>query len=173
MECVWAQTRPWFILSSERVLGNGVRTHVNSRNIPREANPWSRDAASRRTASQTHCQLSPYCWLQPLQKTPQKTNFPKLSLINCLSKNLCYQGILTQKKFFKNHLSYRRTRRMTWWRNALRDKLFEASSGSTLAGVGGEGLEFITLCHKERLLWEFSVSGNALATGSVALTDWK
>ena len=30
MECMCAQTRPLFILSSERVLGNGVRTHVNS-----------------------------------------------------------------------------------------------------------------------------------------------
>ena len=33
MECMCAQTRPWFILSSERVLlsGNGVRTHVGSK----------------------------------------------------------------------------------------------------------------------------------------------
>ena len=32
MECMCAQTRPRFILSSERVLwGNGVRTHVNSK----------------------------------------------------------------------------------------------------------------------------------------------
>ena len=27
--CMWAQTRPQFILSSERVSGNGVKTHVN------------------------------------------------------------------------------------------------------------------------------------------------
>ena len=31
MECMCAQTRPRFILSSERVLGNGVRTYVNSK----------------------------------------------------------------------------------------------------------------------------------------------
>ena len=31
MECLCAQTRPRFILSSEIVLGNGVRTHVNSK----------------------------------------------------------------------------------------------------------------------------------------------
>ena len=31
MECMRAQTRPRFILSSERGLGNGVRTHVNSK----------------------------------------------------------------------------------------------------------------------------------------------
>ena len=31
MECMCEQTRPRFILSSERVLGNGVRTHVNSK----------------------------------------------------------------------------------------------------------------------------------------------
>ena len=30
MECMCPQTRPQFILSSERVLGNEVRTHVNS-----------------------------------------------------------------------------------------------------------------------------------------------
>ena len=30
MECMCAQTKPWFILSSERVLGNEIRTHVNS-----------------------------------------------------------------------------------------------------------------------------------------------
>ena len=28
MECLCAQTRPRYILSSERVIGNGVRTHV-------------------------------------------------------------------------------------------------------------------------------------------------
>ena len=33
-----AQTRPWFILSSGRVLGNGVQTHVNSK----EKNPLYR-----------------------------------------------------------------------------------------------------------------------------------
>ena len=33
MECMCAQTRPRFILSSERVLGYGVRTHVDSREI--------------------------------------------------------------------------------------------------------------------------------------------
>ena len=31
MECMCPQTRPRFILSSERVLGNGVRTQVNSK----------------------------------------------------------------------------------------------------------------------------------------------
>ena len=31
MECVCAQTRPLFILSSERVLGNGVRIHISSK----------------------------------------------------------------------------------------------------------------------------------------------
>ena len=30
-ECMCAQTRPRFILPSERVWGNGVRTHVNSK----------------------------------------------------------------------------------------------------------------------------------------------
>ena len=35
IECMCAQTRPRFMLSSERVLGNVVRTHVNSKgNIP-------------------------------------------------------------------------------------------------------------------------------------------
>ena len=31
MECMYAQTRPQLILSSERVLGNVVRTHVTSK----------------------------------------------------------------------------------------------------------------------------------------------
>ena len=31
IECMCTQTRPRFILSSERVVGNGVRTHVNSK----------------------------------------------------------------------------------------------------------------------------------------------
>ena len=31
MECMCALTRPQFMLLSERVWGNGVRTHVNSK----------------------------------------------------------------------------------------------------------------------------------------------
>ena len=31
MECMCAQTRPQFILSSQQVLGNGIRAHVNSK----------------------------------------------------------------------------------------------------------------------------------------------
>ena len=31
MECLCAQTRPQFILSSKRVLGNGVRSQANSK----------------------------------------------------------------------------------------------------------------------------------------------
>ena len=31
MECIGAQTRPRFILSPKVFLGNGVRTHVNSK----------------------------------------------------------------------------------------------------------------------------------------------
>ena len=32
MECIFAQTKPWFIiLSSKRVLGNGIISHVNSK----------------------------------------------------------------------------------------------------------------------------------------------
>ena len=30
MECMYAQTRPQFILSLERVLGDGVRIHIDS-----------------------------------------------------------------------------------------------------------------------------------------------
>ena len=57
--------RAQLILSSERVLGNGVRTHVNSKGkIPStrgSAQDWTRDAASGRTASPTHYQLSYSC----------------------------------------------------------------------------------------------------------------
>ena len=49
MECMCAQTRPRFMLSSERVLGNGVRTHGNSKgksplkiSIPVSALPGAR-----------------------------------------------------------------------------------------------------------------------------------
>ena len=31
MECMCAQIRPWFIISSEKILGSGVRTRVNSK----------------------------------------------------------------------------------------------------------------------------------------------
>ena len=62
MECMCAQTRPRFILSSKRVLGNEVRTHVNSKGKTpssrgsEEGQTW--DAASCRTVSPTHYQLS-------------------------------------------------------------------------------------------------------------------
>ena len=62
MECMCAQTRPRFILSSERVVGNGVRTHANTKGkIPSTGGPeqdGTRDAASRRTASPAHYPLS-------------------------------------------------------------------------------------------------------------------
>ena len=62
MECVCAQTRPRFILSSEKVLGNGVRTHVDSSGEKNSAGGLekggTREASSRRTASPTHYRLS-------------------------------------------------------------------------------------------------------------------
>ena len=62
MECMCAQTRPRVILSSERVLGIGVTTHVDSKGkIPftggsEEGRTGA--AASRRTGSPTHYRLS-------------------------------------------------------------------------------------------------------------------
>ena len=62
MECMNAQTRPPFIPSSKRVLGN--RTHVNSKGqIPStggSVKDWTHAAASGRTASPTRYPLS-YC----------------------------------------------------------------------------------------------------------------
>ena len=62
MERMCAQTRPWFILWSERVLGNGVRIHVNSKGkiscTGGSEGGQTHDAASDRTASPTHYQLS-------------------------------------------------------------------------------------------------------------------
>ena len=59
-----AQTRSQFILSSKRVLGNGVRNHVNSKTkIPSTRGSKevrTHDTASGRTVSPTHYQLS-YC----------------------------------------------------------------------------------------------------------------
>ena len=72
--CVCVQTRPQFILSSERVVGNGVKTHVNSkRKIPYTGGSekdQTHDTASRRTASPTHYQLS---YSSPLQHSPKWT----------------------------------------------------------------------------------------------------
>ena len=72
MECICAQTRPWFILSSERVLRNGVRNFVNFKGkIPSTGGSEeirTCDAASHRTASQTHYPLnysSPSCCSSP------------------------------------------------------------------------------------------------------------
>ena len=74
-----AQTRPRFMLSSERVLGNGVRTHVNSKRKVPSTGGWekvgTRDTASRRAVSPTHWWLS-YCrppimtWVTELLQTP-------------------------------------------------------------------------------------------------------
>ena len=62
MEYMCAETRPCFILSSERVLENGVRTHVNSKGKIPSTGGSQEDrtcvTASRRTASPTHYQLS-------------------------------------------------------------------------------------------------------------------
>ena len=62
MECVCAQTSPRCMLSSERVLENGVRTHVNSKgkiSSPGGSDEGQiRDSASSRTASPTHYRLS-------------------------------------------------------------------------------------------------------------------
>ena len=62
MECICAQTRPWSILSSKRVLGNGVRTNVNCKGkIPSTGGTeqgGTCDGVSHRTVSPTHCQLN-------------------------------------------------------------------------------------------------------------------
>ena len=62
MECMCTQSRPQFILSSERFLGNGMRTHVNSKGkLPSTGGSdegQTRDVVSRRTASPTHYRLS-------------------------------------------------------------------------------------------------------------------
>ena len=72
MEWTCAHTRPCFILSSERVLGTWVRTHVNSKwKIPSTGGSKmgrTCNAASRRTANPTHYQLS---YSSP---TPHKLN---------------------------------------------------------------------------------------------------
>ena len=61
-ECMCAQTRHRFILSSERFLKNGVRTHVDSKakilSSRRSQEGGASEAASRRTASPTHYLLS-------------------------------------------------------------------------------------------------------------------
>ena len=51
------QLRTAFILSSERVLGNGVRTHLNS-STGSSKEGWTRYAATHRTASPANYRLS-------------------------------------------------------------------------------------------------------------------
>ena len=62
MECMCAQTSPRFILSFERVLGNGVRTHVSSKGKILSTGGWEEgwtcDTTSCRTANPTHYQQS-------------------------------------------------------------------------------------------------------------------
>ena len=62
MECMCAQTRPWFILLYKRIFGNGVRTHINSKRKISSTVGSEEDrtcgVASCRTASPTHYQLS-------------------------------------------------------------------------------------------------------------------
>ena len=62
LECMCAQTRSQFILSSERLLGNEVRTHGNSKGkIPSTRGSeegWNCDAASCRTVSPKRYWLS-------------------------------------------------------------------------------------------------------------------
>ena len=70
MECMCAQTGPRLILSSERVLGNGVRTYVNSKGkIPSTGKNLRGGSNPRRCIKQdsepntkpTHCPLSNSC----------------------------------------------------------------------------------------------------------------
>ena len=85
MESMCAQTRPRFILSSERVLGNGVRTRVNPKGkIPSPGGSEegrTRDSASRSTASPKHYQLSYSGLLKGLAKSCHFTSeyFPALT----------------------------------------------------------------------------------------------
>ena len=62
MECMRAQTRPWFILSSKKFWGNGVRNHVNSKEkIPSTGSSevgQILNSASCKTANPTHYPLS-------------------------------------------------------------------------------------------------------------------
>ena len=64
MECMCAQTGPRFILSSKRVIGNGVRAHINSKGkIPSpekfsSEEDQTQSAVSSRTANPTHMNLS-------------------------------------------------------------------------------------------------------------------
>ena len=61
MKCMCTQPSPRFMLSSERVWGNGVRTHVNSKGkVPSTGGSEedrTHDPASSRTASPTHYRL--------------------------------------------------------------------------------------------------------------------
>ena len=103
-ECMCAQRRPWFTLSSKRVFGNEVRTHINSKGkIPctrGSEEGRTHDAASRRTVSPTHYQLNysgPYglspiwfvFWPHLMPLVHHLPKWPKLNavclLVGCLT----------------------------------------------------------------------------------------
>ena len=61
MEYMYAQTRPWFLLSSERVLGESSQNPTPKGKIPSTGNPeeaGTHDAASPKIASPTHYRLN-------------------------------------------------------------------------------------------------------------------
>ena len=62
MKCTCAQSRPWFMFTSEKALVNGVRTHINSKGkIPSTMGfeeGRTHDAASCKTASPPCYRLS-------------------------------------------------------------------------------------------------------------------
>ena len=66
MECMCAQTRPRFILSSERVWGNGVRTHVNSRRkkspLPKNSPPGRIEPTTLHQAGQPNTLPTELFW---------------------------------------------------------------------------------------------------------------
>ena len=90
VDCMCTQTRPRSILSSERVLVKGVRTHVNSKGktpLPEAQKRFEPAApASRRTASPTHCRLS--CSAPPPPFSPPS---PSPLVVQCKLFTICSQ----------------------------------------------------------------------------------
>ena len=108
MECVCALIRPRFILLSERVLGNGARTHVNSKEKitstggSREGR--TRDAASRRTGEPSTLPTELFrpllkvlvscCFLRHLRAGSYSEHIALVLLPNCGGTNASFHLVL-------------------------------------------------------------------------------
>ena len=116
-----------YVQSSERVLGNGVRTHVNSKGkIPSTGGSEAdrtRDAASRRTTSQTHYRLNysgPKQQIQHLQCTYVSmvgSDKVKVEAVSCWHDSCPGPWFCVPRQLDRQNRNHRETSSMATWRS--------------------------------------------------------